>query len=310
MDSLLPHDTGPLEALSNGLAATVESAGGSVIEINAGRRLRSSGVHWRQGAIVTVAHALRHDEVITVTHAGGRTLQASLIGRDPGSDLAVLSFDGSGIPTAKTAEGASSAVGHLVVAIGRADGIACASLGIISLIAGPWRTWRGGLIDQLIRPDIRLYHGFSGGPLVNALGQTLGINTSGLSRSAALTIPVATVNRVTDELLKTGRVSRGFLGVGLYAVKIPRQIVEAHKLSTAAGLIIVSVEPDGPADKAGLLVGDVLVALNAAAVIETDDVQSALDPELIGKPITASIIRGGLPLEVAIIVAERPRKRC
>ena len=138
----------------------------------------------------------------------------------------------------------------------------------------------------------------------------LGINTSGLSRSSALTVPASTVNRVMDELLKTGSVSRGFLGVGLYAVKIPRRIVEAHGLSTSAGLIVVTVEPDGPADKAGLLVGDMLVALNGIAVAETDDVQSVLDPELIGKTVTASIIRGGSPMQVEITVAQRPGRRC
>jgi serine protease DegQ len=310
MDSLSSEVTGPLAALSNTLAAVVEYAGRAVVEINAGRRLRSSGVHWRPGTIVTVAHALRHDEDIRITIAGGHALPARLVGRDPGSDLAVLSIDGSELPVTRLAEPSSARVGELALAIGRRNGLASASLGIISLIDGAWRTWRGGLIDQLIRPDMALYHGFSGGPLVDARGLTIGINTSGLSRSAALTIPAVTVNRITDQLSKTGRVARGFLGLGLYAVRIPRRIVEANGLSTATGLIIVNVEPDGPADKAGLLVGDMLTALNGVSVKETDDVQSALDPELIGKAVTASIIRGGLPIEVAVTVGERPSKSC
>jgi S1-C subfamily serine protease len=299
-----------MEAFSNNLAAAVGLAGAAVVEINAGRRLRSSGVHWRQDTVVTVSHALRHEEDVAVTGADGRTLVARLTGRDPGSDLAVLSVDGAGIPLAKTSEPTPPRVGQLVLSIGRADGLPSASLGIIGLIGGPWRTWRGALIDQLIRPDVGLYNGFSGGLLVDASGGALGINTSGLSRSAPLTIPSSTVNRVIDELLKTGRISRGFLGVGLYSVKIPRRIVEAHGLSKAVGLIVVNVEPDGPADKAGLLVGDILLALNGIDVTETDDVQCVLDPDLIGKTVTASIIRGGSPLQVEIIVAQRPRRGC
>lgn len=309
MDSL-SENKGPLQGFSDSLAATVESAGSSVVEINAGRRLRSSGVHWRQGIVVTVSHALKHDEDVSVSGAGGLELRARIAGRDPGSDLAALSIDGGNIPVTKIANPESVRVGQLVLAIGRCDGFAAASLGIIGSIGGSWRTWRGAPIDQLIRPDVGLIRGFSGGPLVNAEGVALGINTAGLSRTSPLTIPASTVNRVVDQLIKAGRVSRGFLGVGLYAVKIPRRIVEAHGLPTSAALIIVNVEPDGPADKAGLVVGDMLVALNGHPVSDTDDVQGALDPDSIGKPVTAAIIRGGSPLNMEIIVAERPRRVC
>src|SRR5262245_18408456 len=309
MDSS-PETTGAFKALSNNLASTVDLASRAVVETNAGRRLRSSGVHWREGTVVTVSHALRHEDDVSVTVADGRTLVDKLAGRDPGSDLAVLTIDGTGIPVANIAEPSSSRVGQLVLSLGRADAFTSAGLGIICSFGGPWRTWRGALIDQMIRPDIGLYHGFSGGPLVDSRGLVLGINTSGLSPSSALTVPASTVNRVMDELLKTGRVPRGFLCVGLSPVKIPRRIVEAHRLSTAAGLIVVTVEPDGPADKAGLLVGDMLAALNGITVAETDDVQSVLDPELIGKTVTASIIRGGLPIQVEITVAQRPGKSC
>jgi len=310
MDSLSMEGRGPLQSFSDSLAATIELAGSSVVEINAGRRVRSSGVHWRQGVVVTVSHALKHDEDVIVTGAGGLELRAKLAGRDPGSDLAALSIDGGNVPVTKMAEPASIKVGRLVLAIGRADGLAAASIGIISSIGGAWRTWRGAPIDQLIRPDVGLFYGFSGGPLVDVAGLALGINTTGLSRTAPLTIPASTVNRVVDELIKAGKVSRGFLGVGLYAVKVPRRIVEAHGLPTTAALIIVNVEADGPADKAGLVVGDMLVALNGRPVSDTDDVQGALDPELVGKPMTAAIIRGGSPLNVEITVAERPRRAC
>jgi len=310
MEPSSPEIAGSLGELSNNIAATVDLVSRAVVEINAGRRLRASGVHWRQGAIVTVSHALKHDEDLSVTAVGGRTLAARFVGRDPSSDLAILSIDGTDVQVAQTAGPSAAKVGQLVLAVGRADGLTCASLGIIGMVGGPWRSWRGALIDQLIRPEVGLYHGFSGGPLVDAGGLVLGINTAGLSRGSALTIPAATVDRVTGELSKTGKVSRGFLGVGLYAVRIPSRIVEAHGLSTSAALIVVNVEPDGPADKAGLLVGDMLVALNGIAVKETDDVQAVLDPELIGKSVKASIIRGGSPLEIEITVAQRDRRIC
>src|SRR5262249_31409560 len=163
MDSQSPNITGPIEALSNNLAAVIDLAGGAVVEINSGRRLRSSGVHWRQGTVVTVSHALRHDEDLRVTVAGGRTLIARLTGRDSGSDLSVLAIDGADIPLATSRDTSQARVGQLVLSIGRADGLPSASVGIIGSIGGPWRTWRGALIDQLIRPDLGLYHGFSGG---------------------------------------------------------------------------------------------------------------------------------------------------
>ena len=190
--------------------------------------------------------------------------------------------------------------GQVVLAIGRSpDSGVNATMGIMSAVSGPWRSWRGGQIDQYLRLDLTLYPGSSGGAVVDTAGRVLGISTSALSRIAGLAVPVSTVNRVVDELLRTGHVSRGYLGLGLHPVALP---------DGSTGLIVLSAEADGPAARAGVLIGDILVALAGKGVGDTDDIQSALDSESVGKPITARIVRGGQVIELNITVGERPRR--
>ena len=173
-----------------------------------------------------------------------------------------------------------------------------ASLGLVSKLDGPWRSWRGGTIDQFIRLDVAIYHGFSGGALVSAGGEVLGVTSSALARGTPMAIPATTVNRVVEELLTKGHIMRGYLGVGMQPVRFR---------DGNGGVIILSVESDSPAEKAGLLVGDVLVGIGGNEVADTDDVQAALDPSLVGKSVPARIVRGGVVQEVAVTVGERPR---
>jgi S1-C subfamily serine protease len=288
-----------LPELSSALADAVEQGGRTVVAVNARHRIPSSGVIWRPGVIVTAEHALKRDEEITVTLPDNQTVAAELAGRDAGTDLAVLKAATSTAVAAIQAEAASLQVGHMSLALGRRgeNGIA-ASLGVISALSGAWRTWRGGYVDQFIRPDLSLYPGFSGGPLIDVQGRVIGINTSALTRSAGVTIPAATIDRVAGELLTKGHVARGYLGVGLHPVQLP---------DGRSGLILLSVEPGGPAAKAGLFLGDVLIALGGKPVADTDDVQSHLGPEQIGKPLSAAVLRGGASTEVQVIPGERPR---
>jgi S1-C subfamily serine protease len=172
-------------------------------------------------------------------------------------------------------------------------------MGIMSAVSGPWRSWRGGQIDQYLRLDLTLYPGSSGGAVVDTAGRVLGIATSALSRIAGLAVPASTVNRVVDELLRTGHVSRGYLGLGLHPVSLP---------DGNTGLIVLSAEPDGPAARAGVLIGDVLIALAGKPARDTDDIQSVLDGQSVGKPLAARIVRGGQVIEVSITVGERPRR--
>jgi S1-C subfamily serine protease len=294
-----------LSSLSADLAAAVERAGRAVVTVNARPRRPSTGVHWRPGIIVTADHTVRSDEDITVTRPDGRTTAARLAGRDPGTDLAVLRIDDTDLPSADVGDPGSLKVGHIVLAVG--DGPR-ASWGVVSALGGRWRTWRGGEIDQFMRLDLTLYPGFSGGPLVDIEGRVVGINTSGLSRQLELAVPVSTVARVADELIDKGRVSRGYLGVGLQPVRLPDNLRRAHPAAAEIGLLVVSVQADGPAAKSGLLLGDVLVALDGAAVGATDDVQAMIAGRRIGSTLTATILRAGAPAEVRITVGERPAR--
>jgi S1-C subfamily serine protease len=297
------NSSSALVALSNDLAAAVERAGASVVAVNGRPRTPSTGVIWRDDVVVTTDHTLRQDEDVTITTADDKTLPATIAGRDPATDLALLRVPGLGASSTQFADGKSVRLGHIVLALGRG---VTASLGVISSMDGPWRTWRGGAVDQYIRPDVAIYTGFSGGPLVDSQGRIIGINTSGLSRGGAMTVPVATVNRVIDELLSRGRVARGYLGIGMQPVRLPDQVRSALKTENATALIVLSVEAAGPADKAGVLIGDVMVAIDGHHLGDTDDLQAALSGDRIGKPAVLKVLRAGALQDLTVTIGERP----
>jgi S1-C subfamily serine protease len=255
---------------------------------------------------VTADHTVRTEENITVTTPDGRSLPAVLTGRDPGTDLAVLTVKDAGSTSAALGDDGALRVGHMVLALGYGPR---ASWGVIGALGPRWRSWRGGEIDRLVRLDLVLYPGFSGGPLVDASGRVVGMITSGLARDARLAVPTATVTRVVDELLRQGHVSRGYLGLGMQPVRLPEPLQQALGLTREIGLIVVTVEPDGPAARAGVLLGDVLVALDGAPVSDLEDVQARLGGTQIGAVIAAVVIRAGARAEVAITVGEQPRRR-
>lgn len=296
-----------LLALSNNLADAVERAGRTVVAVN-GRHRPSSGVHWQPGVVVTAEHTLKCEEELTVTLAGDHTIAATLVGRDPSTDLAVLQLQGVELPTAAMGDTSLLKVGHIVLAIGRsAENGLSASFGVISALSGPWRTWYGGQIDQFIRPDLTLYPGFSGGPLVDAQGQVVGINTSG-PRRMVLAIPASTVDYVANQLLEKGHISRGYLGISMQPVRLPDTLKQTLNLPGSGGVIVVNVEPDGPSEQAGVLIGDVVVALDGTPVSDTGDVLALLGPDRVGKTLNAHIVRGGSSAELTITVSERSRR--
>jgi len=288
-----------LATLSNELAAVVERAGKSVVAVHARPRFSSSGVFWRPGIVVTAEHTIRREEDITVTLPDGSNSPATLAGSDPGTDVAVLKVEAAVAPPIAAATG-EPAAGHLILAIGRSqDSGVNASMGIVSAVSGAWRTWRGGRLDRYIRLDLTLFPNSSGGVVVNTAGGALGIATSTLSRIAGVAIPASTVNRVVDEILARGHVARGYLGLGLQPVELPE---------SKHGLIVLSLEPEGPAAKAGVLIGDILVSLGGSDTADTEDIQTVLEGRAVGQAVTAIFMRGGESRTANIVIGERPRR--
>jgi S1-C subfamily serine protease len=296
-----------LVALSNELADAVERAGRSTVAIHARRRIPSSGVIWRPGVVVAASHTVRRDEDISLTLPGGETVPATLAGRDPGTDLAVLRLADSapGTTPATLAPDDALRVGTLVLAVGRPGEAVTASLGAISAVGGEWRTWQGGRIDRFVRLDLAIYDGFSGGPLVDAAGRVLGVNTSGLTRAAPVTVPVSTVNRAADELLAKGHIRRGYAGVAVQPVEIPERLAREHALPAESALLVVAVEQGGPADRAGILIGDVLVAIDGAPLREPMDLLAGLSGRA---PVAMQLLRGGSPVSVSLTPGDRPAR--
>ena len=299
---------GVLAALSDDLAGAVERAARSTVAIHARRRIPSSGTAWRPGVIVAASHTIAREDEISLTLPDGGTAPATLAGRDETTDLAVLRTEAALTPVERADAGALR-VGNLVLAVGRPGQSVTASLGVLSAVGAEWRTWQGGRIDRFLRLDLSIYDGFSGGPLVEAGGRALGLNTSGLARGMALTIPGSTVDHVADQILSGGRLTRGYLGLASQPVRLPEGLRQVLNLGSDFGLVIVNVEPDGPADRAGVLLGDILVALDGAPVSEPADVLAALGPDRVGRPIAARLLRAGQPTEVTITVGSRPAGR-
>jgi S1-C subfamily serine protease len=297
-----------LVSFSNELASLVESSGASVVAVHGRPRFNSSGVHWSPGVIVTAEHTVRQDENIFVSSGDGKRLAAEVAGRDPGTDLAVLRVAGLELPVAPKPEDSGPRAGNLIVVVGRNKDSVNAGVGVVSSIAGPSQTWRGGKLDQVVRLDLELHPVASGGAVVDAAGKLIGIATPVLSRVAVFAVPNATVERVVEALLAHGRMPQGYLGAGLQPIRLPEHLTEGLGLSVAGGLMTVSVDQDSPAGRAGLTIGDVLLDLNGQAVDRPEAVRPLLS-ESVGKTIPARILRAGKLVNLEIAVAERPGRR-
>lgn len=296
-----------LVEFSDELVSVVERAGAHVVQLQSRRRLPSSAVAWSDdGLVVTADHVLEFEEGLAVGLPDGREMAARLVGRDPSTDIALLRVEGANLRGIER-RGEEARVGALALAVGRPyrDGVT-ASIGIVSQRTGPWRTWRGGLLDGLVMSDVAMFPGFSGGALVDAAGSLVGVNTSLLVRGVATAVPVATLERVVEMLTTHGRVRRGYLGVSSHPVPLPEELKRRQGLRQSSGLLVVGVEPESPASRAGLVLGDVIVAFAGQAVEDGDDLQGLLGPERVGSEAALSILRGGERRELTAVVGERP----
>jgi S1-C subfamily serine protease len=293
-----------LTTFSDTLAGIVEAGGPGVIHVSGGRR-PSSGVIWSaDGVVLAAQHLLRRDEDVTVTLADGRELPATVAGRDPSTDLALLKVQATGLPVLDWREADGLKVGQLVVALGRPGRTVRARLGILSAVGQAWQAPGGSRIERYIEPDIEPAFGISGGPLVDAAGQVIGVNTAGLRRGLVLTIPTATVRRIADTLLTHGRIRRGYLGVAAQTVPVPPSLTQS--VSQRAGLLVHAVEPDSPAERAGLLIGDLIVSIGGRPVHRPDQLMSLLTEDRIGATDRVQFVRAGQIREVQVTIGDRP----
>ncbi|WP_392532246.1 S1C family serine protease [Nostoc sp. C117] len=295
-----------LQALSNNIAEIVEQAGKTIVSVKANRRFSPSGIHWRQGIIITSDESLKQYDDITVTLANGNKTSISLLGRDLSTDIAVFQIENPPIPVATIGDAGNLKVGNLVLALARSnEGDICAAMGAVSVVSGAWRSMSGGNIDQFIRPDIALYPGFNGGALVDTVGNIIGMNTSGRG-GTALTIPASTINRVVEQLLTKGRIPRGYLGLGMQPVRLPENLKKSLNLASSVGVIVVNIEQNCAADNAGILLGDILVSFDSSSIEDTNDLLALLnDSSRLGKSVKVQVVRGGELIELDVTVLER-----
>jgi len=292
-----------LVELSNAMAAAAEKAGASTVLVNARRRMPASGIVFASDLVLTANHVIEQEDGITVVLPDGAEVAAKLAGRDPGSDLAVLRLEKA---LGKSAETSSVAkIGALVLALGRPsrEGIEV-SLGVVSAVGGPVRTPQGS-IDRFIRTDTTPFPGFSGGPLVDAEGRVIGLNTSGFGRGIGLTLPADVAWKVADQLAKHGSVQRGYLGIRSQGVELSASVQKLLKREQAAGLLVVNVESGSPAESGGLIVGDILARIDDQPVADHDELFARLSGDAVGKTLPVEILRGGQPQTLKIKIGTR-----
>jgi serine protease Do len=294
-----------LSELSSQLASAVQIAGNSIVAIHARRRIPSSGIMWRDGVVVSASHTVRSEGEISITLPNGDSAKATIAGRDTATDLIVLRIKGNTtVKAAPRGDYSSLRVGTLVLAVGRPGKNVSASFGIVSAVGEGWRTWQGARIDRVLRLDLAVYDGFSGGPLVDAGGGVLAINNSALARGTPLALPAQAVDRVVEELLERGHVRRPFIGVAVQPVALSAALSKQHQISGDSGLMIVSIADNSPAEKGGILLGDLLLEADGHQLSRPDDLLDALAAKQ-DQPVSLKVLRGGLLKTISITPADR-----
>lgn len=300
-----PIAVNPLLALSGQLQQLADGAAGTIVSVRSHGHAVASGFTWKPGLIVTASDALEADDEISVVAAGGRSIQAQLAGRDPTTDIAVLRLAEDLPAPAPTPASGEVRVGQMVVALGRGREGLSAHLGCVSVAGGAWQSRRGGRIDQLIRLDMRLDRHAEGGVVVDAEGHVLGMAVFG-PRRKPLVIPMSTIETIAPKLVADGRIRRGYLGVGVHPVRLDEAVATAHALSERRATMIVSVDPNGPAGKAGLLLGDVIVAFGGEPMAGLRSLYARLSPESVDKPVELKILRAGQMTSANVTIGASP----
>jgi S1-C subfamily serine protease len=300
-----PTDNNLLAALSGRLEQLAEAAGSAVVGVRSQGRHVASGFIWRPGTVVTAASAVESDEELSVSLAADRNVAAQVAGRDPATGIAVLRVR-EGLPDAPPlTPGGQEHVGRLVLALGRGDPGLIAALGMVSAVSGPWQSQRGGSLDRLIVLDMRLRERCKGGIVIDGDGALLGMALLG-PRQRPLVIPAATVERVAPRLLADGRIARGYLGVGLHPIRLDDALAAVHALQDRRASMVVSMDPDGPARKGGVLVGDVIVGFNGEPAPGMRSLLGKLTPESVGNVAELRLLRAGQMATASVTIGARP----
>jgi serine protease DegQ len=294
-------------ALSTALAEATQKVAAYTVAVHAEPRGSSSGVIWRPGLIVTAEHALRRDEDIHVTLPGDKIVPVKLLGRDPATDIAVLKIDQLVAPPPAFGDTSKLQTGQLTLVVGRTRASGpVANFGVVSLVAKERRLWGGSSISPYVRLDVVLQRISAGGAVVDASGEIAGVATPKFAPAGALATPISTVEHVVDVLLSKGHIPRGYLGVGLQPIRLPDNLRDSLQRPEKGAVIVLDVQTGAPADAAGVVIGDILIALDGHPVMRLEDVHAHLHEQHIGKTVSAELLRGGERRSVKIEIKERP----
>lgn len=295
-------------AILDRAADLLDSVAPWLVTIHGRKRGTSSGFLWRPGLAVTAEEALEADEDVTITRPDGSQVAADLVGRDPSTDIALLRIEEQPLEEIALDPTDGLRAGHPILAAGRQPEGLIAALGIVALAGGPWRSLRGGLIDRRLHLDLRLDFQAEGGVALDASGRVIGMTVLG-PRGRVLVIPSETIGRVAPQLLEKGHVARGYLGLGLQPVRIDKAAADAAGLVEPRGLIVISVDRDGPGQSAGIRQGDILIRWNTDPVPSVRHVHRLLGPESVGQSVDLGILRAGEHMSLAVEIRERPKPR-
>lgn len=298
-----------LAALSESFVSLIERTAQGVVAVKAAPYRVTSGVSIGENLIAVAEHTLRRKDTIPIELADGTQGVANILGRDRSLDIAIMKTDGAPLKPLPAADPATLKSGSLAVVVGlTTDAGPSASVGIIGAAGGARRTWRSGTLDHFYRLDVNLYPSQFGAAVVDAEGGLIGLATPGLLRHAAVAVPPVTLNRVAQELLKEGHIRHGYLGVGLQPVAIPEHLRAKLGNIPESGLIVLSVASDSPAQQADLQLGDILISLDKNHLTSIEELQAILRGDIVGRSVSALIIRGGEPVEVQIVISQRVRE--
>jgi serine protease Do len=285
-----------LSDFSGSLAEVTARVAPSVVAVHGGRCDTSSGVVWAKDLVVTAAHAIERERSLEVTHAGGRT-PATLVGADAASNLAVLRVEAELSPPV-FARADALRLGEVALTLSRGARGARVRLGIVSRLGGEWKLGGGTRVGRYIEPDVAPEPGLSGSALVNAAGELVGVNAAGLVRGSLVTLPAETVAQLVEAMTRHGRVRRARLGVGLERVELPR--IQQERLGRRRALMVISVLEGSPADRGGLLLGDVILSVQGQAVERVEELQSALGESAIDVALEVGLLRAGVEQRVTL----------